>query len=229
VLLPVYSTDWPQRVNIEYWIDADSGHAHWWLQAASQHVPHTMAEAVKFDPLPRPRFAGYPTRGFFADAIALQLPPPELTQVSAVSDASETSGASGAPRDSARSTAHFELRLRSMRGAPRAFAVFPARANLQNAVVMTPTGPLRAKLHKFSSGETALVLAGLPSGGQQFGIDAVAAPLTVQVFDQSYGLPPELPAGAALQRARPQNATSSQDGDVTVVQRTVRLDPAAGR
>jgi hypothetical protein len=217
VLLPVYSADWPQRVNIEYWLDADSGHAHWWLQAASQHVPHTMAEAVKFDPLPRARFTGYPANGFFADALALQLPPPELTQVSAVSG------------DSARSTTHFELRLRSMRGAPRAFAVFPAAANVQNAVVMTPTGPLRAKLHKFSSGETALVLAGLPSAGLQFGIDAAAAPLAVQVFDQSYGLPAELPAGAALQRARPQNATSSQDGDVTVIQRTVRLDPAAGR
>jgi hypothetical protein len=51
----------------------------------------------------------------------------------------------------------------------------------------------------------------------------------VQVFDQSYGLPDKPPEGKALQQARPQNATSSQDGDVTVVQRTVRLDPAAGR
>jgi len=32
-----------------------------------------------------------------------------------------------------------------------------------------------------------------------------------------------------LQRARPQDATSSQDGDVTVVHRTVTLNPAAGR
>jgi inorganic pyrophosphatase len=44
-----------------------------------------------------------------------------------------------------------------------------------------------------------------------------------------YEIDEELPEGKALQRARPQNATSSQDGDVTVVQRTVRLDPAAGR
>jgi hypothetical protein len=32
-----------------------------------------------------------------------------------------------------------------------------------------------------------------------------------------------------LQQARPQNATSSQEGDITVVQHTVLLDPAAGR
>jgi hypothetical protein len=50
----------------------------------------------------------------------------------------------------------------------------------------------------------------------------------VQVFDQSYGLP-EGSAGASLQQARPPNATSSQEGDITVVQHTVLLDPAAGR
>ena len=53
--------------------------------------------------------------------------------------------------------------------------------------------------------------------------------MTMQVFDESYGLPADLPDGKTLQRARPKNATSSQDGDVTVVQRTVRLNPAAGR
>jgi hypothetical protein len=53
--------------------------------------------------------------------------------------------------------------------------------------------------------------------------------LAVQVFDQSFGLPDAVSAGRSLQRARPPNATSSQDGDSTVVQRTVLLDPAAGR
>ncbi len=50
-------------------------------------------------------------------------------------------------------------------------------------------------------------------------------PMAVQVFDQSYGLA----EGRFLQRARPPNATSSQDGDLTVVHRTVLLDPTAGR
>jgi len=60
-------------------------------------------------------------------------------------------------------------------------------------------------------------------------VNAPAAPTTAQVFDESYDLPGELPVGNKLQQARPKNATSSQDGDITVVQRTVRLDPAAGR
>jgi hypothetical protein len=53
--------------------------------------------------------------------------------------------------------------------------------------------------------------------------------MTVQVADESYELPGDLPEGKKLQQARPKNATSSQDGDVTMVQRTVRVDPAAGR
>ena len=215
LLLPMYSPSWPQRVNIEYWVDADSGQAHWWTQAASRRLPHAMASVVKFDPLSRARFTGSPSQGFFADAPALKLAAPEI-------EISATSGASPA-------TAHFELRVRSARGASSAFLVFPASARVQHVIVTTQSGPLRAKLHTLRSGDTALVLADIPSAGLKFGIDAAAAPITVRVFDQSYGLPEELPQGRALQQARPQNATSSQDGDVTVVQRTVRLDPTAGR
>jgi peptidase M28-like protein len=215
LLLPMYSPSWPQRVNIEYWVDADSGHAHWWTQAAAPRLPHAMVSAARFDPVPRPRFAGYPLKGFFADAAALKLAAPEL-------EVSATSGASQAETQ-------FQLLVRSARGAPTAFVVFPASAHIQDVVVTTSSGALRARLHTLLSGDTALVLADLPSAGLQFRIDAPAAPLTVQVFDQSYGLPEELAEGKALQQARPQSATSSQDGDVTVVQRTVRLNPAAGR
>jgi hypothetical protein len=215
LLLPMYSPSWPQRLNIEYWVDADSGQAHWWTQAASFHLPHAMASAVKFDPLSRARFTGSPSRGFFADAPALKLAAPEL-KISATSGTSQAA-------------THFELLVRSARGAPTAFVVFPSSARVQDVVVTTHSGPLHARLHALRSGDTALVLADIPSAGLQFGIDLSEAPITVQLFDQSYGLPEELAEGKALQQARPQNATSSQDGDVTVVQRTVRLDPAAGR
>jgi len=216
LLLPTYSAAWPQRMNVEYWVDADRRAAHWWMQAASLRLPEAMADAVPFDPIPRARFAGYPALGFFADARALKLAAPELTQIST------TPGASPA-------TVHFELLLTSARDAPTAFVVFPARANVQDVLVVAHSGPLRAKLHRFRNGDTVLQIAGLASTGIRFGIDAAAAPILATVLDESYGLPDALPAGKALQRARPQNATSSQDGDVTVVQRTVRLDPAAGR
>jgi hypothetical protein len=121
-----------------------------------------------------------------------------------------------------------ELLLRSTRGAPTAFVVFPAEAKVQTAVLASASGPLRVQLHTLANGSTVLFAPGIPDTGLRFGIDA-AAPVTVQVFDQNHGLPDELSDGKALQRARPHTATSSQDGDVTVVQRTVRLDPAAGR
>jgi hypothetical protein len=214
VLLPTYSTTWPQRVNIEYWVDADSGHAHWWTQAASLHLPRAMGETLKFDPVARERFPGYPLKGFFADAPALKLAPPEL-QIS-------NSGAALAP-------ARVELLLRSARGAPKAIVIFPASANIRDIEVATPSGPLRAKLHQLPDGRTVLQAPGIAEEGLRFTIDGPAAPMAVEVFDETYGLPEELPDGKALQRARPKNATSSQDGDITAVQRTVHLDPAAGR
>jgi hypothetical protein len=214
VLLPTYSASWPQRVNIEYWIDADSGGAHWWTQAASLRLPRAMAEVLHFDPAPRARFPGYPLDGFFAPAPALKLAAPELQQISAVPGASMP---------------HVELLLHSPRGAQAAFVIFPADAAIQDIVIDTPSGPLHAKLHKLRNGATIFWARGLPEAGLKFGIDAAAVPMTVQVFDESYGLPGDLADGKALRQARPKNATSSQDGDVTVVQRTVRLDPAAGR
>ena len=102
---------------------------------------------------------------------------------------------------------------------------------------MESTRPIRALVRgldaltmlNLRNGATVLRAPGLPETGLKFAIDAAAAPITAQVFDESYGLPDEVPDGKILLRARPKNATSSQDGDVTVVQRTVRLDPAAGR
>ena len=224
ILLPTYSTSWPQRVNVEYWVDADSSRAHWWTQAASLHLPRAMGEALHFDPVPRERFPGYPLEGFFAEAPILKLAAPELQQLSATAGAS-SNGASS----SGVTTSHLELLLQSRRGAPAAFVIFPASAAVHEVVIDTPSGPLHAKLHTLRNGTTVLRAPGLPAAGLKFAVDAAAAPMTVQVFDESYGLPEDLPDGKALLRARPQNATSSQDGDVTVVQRTVRLDPAAGR
>ena len=215
VLLPTYSTDWPQRVNIEYWVDADSGRAHWYAQTASLHLPAGMDETLKFDPVPRDRFTGYPLKGFFAEAPTVKLGAPELTQIAA--DAG--SGNSG----------RLELLLRSARGAPKAFVIFPAAANIHEIEIATPSGPLRAKLQTLRNGSTAALALGLTDAGLRFSVKAPGEPMTAQVFDESYALPEELPDAKKLQQARPKNATSSQDGDITVVQRTVHVDPAAGR
>jgi hypothetical protein len=215
VLLPTYSESWPQRVNVEYWVDAESGHAHWYTQSASLRLPRAMDETLKFDPVPRDRFEGFPLKGFFAQAPALKLALPELTQI--------------APNSGDFTPGRMELLVRSARGAPKALVIFPASAKIHDIEVATPAGPLRAKLQTLNNGSTVFQAPGLAEGGLRFSVAAPAAPMTVQVADESYELPGDLPEGKKLQQARPKNATSSQDGDVTMVQRTVRVDPAAGR
>ena len=171
-------------------------------------------EALKFDPVPRDRFQGYPLKGFYAEAPAIKLAAPELTKIS------DSPG--GDP-------GRMELLLRSTRGAPKAFVIFPASANIHEIEVATQAGPVRAKLQTLRNGGTIVIAPGLAEPGLRFWVNAPAGPMNAQVFDESYALPEGLPDGRRLQQARPKNATSSQDGDITVVQRTVRVDPAAGR
>jgi len=205
--LPTYSADWPQRVNLEYWLDADAGQAHILAQCSATRLPPALAAAARFDPIPHPPYPGSTLRAFYAPAPILELAAPQLSLVS-------------------QAAGRWTLHLRSPRGAPAAWVIFPADADVTDAEFSTAAGPVRTRLSKLTGGATELDLASLPPAGVDFHIDAASEhPLAVQVFDESYSL-----AGSpALAQARPSTATSSQDGDVTVVHRTVTLDPAAGR
>jgi hypothetical protein len=202
LLLPTFSEQWPQRLNIEYWLDADTDRAHWWVQPASLHLPAQMAGEAQFEPGLRPRYPGISQLGFSAPAESVALAAPRLDVISA-------------------KDGHLDLRVRSRRNASTAFVVFPQSAHVTDAVLSTPSGPLPARLLPLGSGTTVLLIKNLPAEGMVFAIDS-PAPLSAQVFDVSYGLPENVPQGKALQGSRPQNATSTQDGDVTVLGRTVR-------
>jgi Peptidase family M28 len=223
--LPTYSADWPERINVEYWLDADTGQSHYLVRCDSLRLPPAIAAAAHFDPIPRPRFPGSAALGFYAAAPRLALAAPELALISRRTSPSSPSPAS--PVSPAVSTGtEFDLRLRSTRGAPQALVVFPASAQVRDITVTTAQGPLRTKLRTLSSGATLLEFVTLPAEGVAFAVKvAGSVPVAVQVFDASYGLE----AGKSLAEARPQNAASSQEGDLTVVHRTVSLDPAADR
>jgi Peptidase family M28 len=221
--LPTYSADWPERINLEYWLDIDSGRSNYLARCDSSRLPAALAAAAHFDPVSRPRFAGSASAAFYAAAPKLELAAPEL---SLTSPPRASSPAQGSQPASSASATHFELRLRSLRGAPEALVVFPASAQVAQIVLRTPAGLVRAPLSPMQSGATLIDFVSLPAEGVEFSVDAAGrSSLAVQVFDQSY----DFPEGHVLQRARPPNATSSQDGDVTVVHRTVSLDPAADR
>ncbi len=211
-VLPTYSAEWPQRINFDYWLDADAGTAEWRAQTDSARLSPQIALAAAFEAVPRPDFAGDSPPAFHAPAPRFELAAPELTVASR-------------PMVTAAST-HYELRLTSPRGAPEAEVIFPASAKIDTVTVMTGAGSARARLHRLGNGATRLDVVGLPPEGAGFGVDAAGtAPLTVRLFDRSHGLE----RGKFLQSTRPREAASSQDGDLTVVHRTVSLDPAAGR
>jgi hypothetical protein len=228
--LPIYSTEWPQRINLEYWWDPDTGQSHYLARCDSLRLPAALAAAARFDSAARPRFPGSAAPAFYA---AASMPPlhrsmaaPELLLTARPVDVPPPDSPAMASQSTGFLT-HYALRLRSARGAPEALVVFPASAQVGSVTFTTAEGPVQAKLSRLRSGATLLDVVALPAGGVQFSVDAAGRqPLSIQVFDQSYAVPEE---GQALQRARPANATSSQDGDLTVVHRTVSLDPAAGR
>jgi hypothetical protein len=211
--LPTYSPQWPQRINVEYWLEADTGESHYLVRCDSLRLPPALAALAHFEPVPRPRVPGSAALGFYAAAPNLALAAPELTLTSHPSPAVD-------------GRTDFALRLRSARGAQQTFVVFPASAQIGDMMVNTPQGPRRTALRKLRSGSTLLEFVALPSEGAAFSVKAAGtSPIAVQVFDASFGLD----AGKFLADARPQNAVSSQDGDLTVVHRTVSLDPAADR
>jgi hypothetical protein len=239
LILPTYSADWPERLNFEYWLDLDAAQAQWLAQTGALKLPAPILRVAEFDPVARPRFPGSSAPRFHAAASARVIAGPELLLEAQAAPSAPSVPMSAHPSAlpppldsqtvtgaSATATRHFDLRLRSPRGASAAAVVFPAGAKISDIVVMTPAGPSRSKLHRLKNGATLLDVVGLGSEGFAFSVDAAGgAPLTVRLFDQSY----DFAGGEFLQRARPPEAASSQDGDLTVVTRTVSLDPAPGR
>lgn len=199
--LPTFSARWPQRINVEYWLDADSGRAHWWVQPASLQLPAPMRSVADFSWTLQPRFPGISQLGFAAPASAIAA---EAAHAQLVAMGHE----------------RYELQLRPARDTDKIFLVFPAQAHISEATLITPQGPLSTQTLRLDSGATVLAIVNAPEAFR-IGIDS-PAPFSATVLNETYGLPGELAQAKALESARPENATSTQDGDVTVVGNTVR-------
>ncbi len=206
LMLPTYTTAWPQRVNLEYWLDAGTNKAGWAVRADSGRLPVAFAKAAAFDPQARPLFAGSRARAFFAPAPALALAGPVLETVA-------TSQSDGMTR--------YRLKVRSPRGASEAVVIFPPQARIDRIDLATESGPVRATLGRLPDGSRRLDLYTLPAAGFEFEIQTpVSAPFPVEIFDKTYALPRE---GAFLAHCRARDEVRSQDGDLTVVARSVTL------
>jgi hypothetical protein len=103
--------------------------------------------------------------------------------------------------------------------------LFPATAKVGEIILDDPAGERRVPLHEMENDMTRLRVVGLQPQGMDFAVEVRGTSLEARIFDQSY----TLVGGEFLKRLRPPEATSSQDGDTTIVQTIVTLEPAAGR
>ncbi|HUJ80903.1 MAG TPA: M28 family peptidase, partial [Candidatus Acidoferrales bacterium] len=103
VVVPVFSAKAPERVNIEYWLDADSGSAQWVVEPESGRLPEPIRLADTFRRADHGAFPWDARAAFVADAPHLDLAAPTFT----ILESSQS--------DARRS---YRTLLRSERGAP---------------------------------------------------------------------------------------------------------------
>jgi peptidase M28-like protein len=208
-IAPVYSAKAPERVNIRYWQDADSGKSQWIVHPDSGSVPEPIRARATFHRIARGPFPWELRPAFLTEAPRLELAPPSFT----ILESSQTSRQHS-----------YRALLRSERGAPEAMALFPPGTDIESVRLEgVPIEPQSDRTRRYFGGWTGYRCVTMPAGGVEISF-ALAAGKLVQVYllDATFGLPP---GGASLLTSRPQTATPSQDGDLTIVSRRVELLP----
>ena len=209
VVVPVFSAKAPERVNIEYWLDADSGSAQWVVEPESGRLPEPIRLADTFRRAEHGAFPWDARAAFVADAPHLDLAAPTFT----ILESSQS--------DTRR---NYRTLLRSERGAPFAGVFFPPDADIES--VRVAGQPLVAEstgVRQYFNGWSVYSCPTMPMSGIEISFSTpIGKPIEVIAADQSYGLPDE---GAFLLHARPLTATPSQNGDVTIISRRVQLIP----
>ncbi|HEV2490056.1 MAG TPA: M20/M25/M40 family metallo-hydrolase [Candidatus Acidoferrales bacterium] len=204
--MPVHSTSSPERMNFDYYQDAGRGKSYWLATPNSGQLPKSLLAAASFSDKEE---AVQPLIGnaYVARAPNLNLQAPSLT-VESVAPSQEK--------------LVFRVSLRSPRGAPETVLAFPADSGVESVSMNGHAmGELSSQVLRYTHGWRAYVCETLPSDGieMQFTLPS-PKPVTILLLDKSFGLPLE---GMFLEKARPDNTIASQDGDVTIVSKTLLL------
>ena len=209
VIVPAYSAKSPERVIMRYWQDADSGDSQWIVLPQSGHLRDAIRVAAVFHHLDKGPFPWDADSGFVADAPHVDLAAPTFTILE--------SSPMGAQRT-------YSALLRSERGAPDALVMFAPGAYAQSVEIEgQPAESESGHGGRYFGGWRVYECAAMPAEGVQISFTLpVGRAVQVYAVDRSYGLPPD---GAFLLKARPLTATPSQDGDLTIVSRSVELNP----
>jgi hypothetical protein len=202
-----FSADSPERMSIAFSQDADTERSRWLVYAESGRLRGDMARAANFSATPIRAFpwSGRPG-AFAADAPGASLPAPSVTILEDSRDGS---------------TRRIRLNLRSPRGAPAVFlAISPASQIRSVRVAGEALGPINPRVVSFQGGWRVITCLTTPPEGVEFALVAGPNPLEVYAGDRSASLPI---AGEPLLRARGSEAAPSQQGDVTIVTRRLKL------
>ena len=207
-VMPAFSANAPERLNLQYWLDGDAGRAQWLALPDSGSLPSSLRKAAKLQSENGP-FPWSRKRVFAEPAPHLNLAPPIFTiQQTAVANGRHA----------------YRTLLLSERGAPEEVVLFPPHSGVESVSMEgVPLQPEGERELRMLNGWTAYGCDTMPPNGVTLSFTLpVGKPVTVFVIDKSYGLPNE---GKSLLAARPTTATPSQDGDVTLVSRRVELLP----
>lgn len=219
-VVPAYTDDVPERLNIRY--EADSAAPpRWVIVPSSGHLPEEFLRVAKFKVVTTepdyPLLATGTLPVFEAIAPDLRQSAPSFKILSAVGLRQTSQPVQGA---------HYRAQVRSLRGAPTLTIAFAPAAKIQSLWIRPTDGlnapPVVAKLRAAVKGWRTLTLVGLPPQGMELVFDASTSPFEVALLDKSYGLPN---TEQSPWRARPNTTVASQDGDVTLVTSVYKLGP----
>jgi hypothetical protein len=204
--MPAYSTQMPQRTLLWYLLDADAGKAAWLLQPDSKRLPPQLALHLARQAQPATLPAGKISGPVVSAAPHLDYPAPIL-QILGVENRA--------------STVLYHLHVRSVRNAPEIELAVEGDRPIEATLDLSADHKLPAHFWRTAEGSRWLQLIGVPPEGLDLTLQTSnSTDLAVTFLDRSYGVP--APA-AALRAARPALTTQSQDGDLTIVYRSVRL------
>jgi hypothetical protein len=204
LLLSPYSEEAPQRLNIVYRFDQDRQSSRWSLEGDLSRVPAPLAE---FQQGMRESTVPWETKSAFllsAEPVGLTAPELEPMLVKAA----------GTGRT-------LLLRLRSTRGAPIVNVAFSPEARLSSVSVngQSQPAPRERIRNRFSQWRVISCVTDAPQGCVVELAQEGSEPIEAFVYDESPGIPP----GRFSQRAAWKDFVPSQNGDVTIASRSLKI------
>ncbi|SEU18138.1 M28 family peptidase [Stigmatella erecta] len=202
--LSPYSEQAPQRLNIVYRFDQDRQSSRWALEGDLSRVPGPLAE---FQQGAREVTVPWETKpSFLLPAESIGLTAPELDPLLV-----ETAGPGRT----------LQLRLRSTRGASFVNVAFSPKARLTSVRVNGQTLPAQKERIRNRYGQWRVIscVTDVPQGCVVELSQEGSEPIEAFLYDESPGIPP----GRFSRRAEWKDFVPSQNGDVTVASRSLKI------